>query len=131
MYGTLPSWHYQNRNRWTGARADVCLRAWALHQQGWKQTQIADALSVTQGAVSQWVQRGKAGGSAALRRRPAPGSVSRLTVAHRAQLVNALAQGATTFGFIGEVWTTKRIAAIINSSCYLDVGVHEAVLASW
>jgi transposase len=25
-----------------------------------------------------------------------------------------LAKGATAFGFIGEVWTTKRIAAIIK-----------------
>ncbi len=37
------------------------LRAWELHQQGWKQTTIAEALGVTQGAVSQWVKRGKAG----------------------------------------------------------------------
>ena len=29
------------------------LRAWELHQQGWKQQEIADALGVTQGAVSQ------------------------------------------------------------------------------
>ncbi len=90
------------------------LRAWELHQQGWKQTTIAEALGVTQGAVSQWVKRGKAGGSAALRRRTAPGSVPRLTVEQRAQLVDALATGALAFGFIGEVWTTKRIATLIK-----------------
>jgi transposase len=90
------------------------LRAWELHQQGWKQTTIADALGVTQGAVSQWVQRGKAGGSAALRRRTAPGSVPRLTVEQRAQLVDALAKGAPAFGFTGDVWTTKRIATLIK-----------------
>ncbi len=90
------------------------LRAWDLHQQGWKQQDIADALGVTQGAVSQWVQRGREGGSAALRRRPAPGASPRLTVEQRAQLVDALAHGAPAFGFVGDVWTTKRIAAIIK-----------------
>ena len=29
-------------------------------------------------------------------------------------MVDALAQGAPAFGFIGAVWTTKRIAAIIR-----------------
>src|SRR3712207_580910 len=86
-------------------------RAWELHQQGWKQKNIAAALGVTQGAVSQWVQRGRDGGPAALRRRTAPGSAPRLTVDQRTELVAALAKGAPAFGFIGEVWTTKRIAA--------------------
>jgi predicted transcriptional regulator len=30
------------------------LRAWELQQQGWKQKDIAAALGVTPGAVSQW-----------------------------------------------------------------------------
>src|SRR3712207_3218151 len=90
------------------------LRAWELRQQGWKQTAIATALGVTQGAVSQWLKRGQEGGVAALRRRTAAGSSPRLTAGQRTQLVAALAQGAPAFGFIGEVWTTKRIAAIIK-----------------
>jgi len=90
------------------------LRAWELHQQGWKQTAIAAVLGVTQGAVSQWVKRGREGGSTALQRRTAPGSSSRLTVEQRTHLVEALAKGAVAFGFIGEVWTTKRIATVIK-----------------
>jgi transposase len=89
-------------------------RAWELHQQGWKQKDIAAALGVTQGAVSQWVKRGREGGRAALRRRPAPGASPRLTLEQRAHLVDALAKGAPAFGFLGDVWTTKRIAAIIK-----------------
>ncbi len=50
------------------------LRAWELHQQGWKQKDIAAALGVTQGAVSQWLKRGNTRGVDALRRRPAPGA---------------------------------------------------------
>lgn len=89
-------------------------RAWELHEQGWKQKDIAAALGVTQGAVSQWVKRGREGGMEALRRRPAPGSAPRLTPEQRTQLVAALARGAPAFGFIGEIWTTKRIAALIK-----------------
>lgn len=89
-------------------------RAWDLHEQGWQQKDSAAALGVTQGAVRQWVKRGREGGTEALRRRPAPGSSPRLTAAQRAQLVAALAQGASAFGFIGDIWTTKRIAALSN-----------------
>jgi transposase len=89
-------------------------RAWELHEAGWKQKAIATALGVTQGAVSQWVKRGREGGIAGLRRRTAPGSPPRLTPEQHAQLVEALVRGAPAFGFLGEVWTTKRIAALIN-----------------
>ncbi len=90
------------------------LRAWELHQQGWKQKDIAAALGVTPGAVSQWVKRGKDGGVPNLRRRAAPASVPRLNGDQRDPLREALAKGAPAFGFIGEVWTTKRIAALIK-----------------
>src|SRR5437870_5158562 len=42
-------------------------RAWQLHQQGWKQTLIAQALGVSQGAVSQWLKRATAHGVDVLR----------------------------------------------------------------
>lgn len=90
------------------------LRAWDLHQQGWKQKDIAVALGVTQGAVSQWIKRGNAGGVPGLRRRTAPGSAPRLNDDQREQLRAALARGAPAFGFSGDVWTTKRIAALIK-----------------
>lgn len=90
------------------------LRAWKLHRQGCKQKAIAAALGVSQGAVSQWVKCGREGGLAALRRRTAPGSSPRLTAEQRVQLVAAIAQGAPAFGFVSEVWTTKRIAALIK-----------------
>ena len=100
------------------------LRAWDLHQQGWQQRDIAAALGVTQGAVSQWLQRGRQGGIAALRRRPAPGSQPRLTPAQQTELTNLLAQGAAAFGFLGDVWTTKRVAALIKR--WFGVSYHRA-----
>jgi transposase len=90
------------------------LRAWALHQHGWKQQQIAAALGVTQGAVSQWLARGRDGGLAALRARSSPGAPPRLQPEHLAQLPALLARGAPAFGFIGDVWTRARVAEVIK-----------------
>jgi transposase len=90
------------------------LRAWDLHQQGWPQKQIASALGVTQGAVSQWIARGRAGGSDALRNRSHPGATPKLTQAQRAQLPELLKQGAEAHGFVGDVWTQARIASVIK-----------------
>jgi len=41
-----------------------------LKAMGWSQQQIAEALGVTAGAVSQWMRRGREGGEEALKRRP-------------------------------------------------------------
>jgi transposase len=91
------------------------LRAWELHQQGWKQHEIATALGVTQGAVSQWLCRGKEGGGIeALHRRKAPGAIPRLTPEQRARLPELLARGAEAHGFRGEVWTCQRVAEVIR-----------------
>jgi transposase len=90
------------------------LRAWDLKQHGWKQCEIAAALGVTEGAVSQWVSRGRTGGVAALRHRPPPGPPSRLTPQQLAHLPALLARGAEAFGFRGDVWTARRVTELIR-----------------
>ena len=50
------------------------LRAWELHEAGWSQAAIAEALGVTEGAVSQWMRRAREGGGPeALRKRTGVG----------------------------------------------------------
>jgi transposase len=90
------------------------LRAWELHQQGWKQKDIATALGITPGAVSQWMARGRAGGVAALHKRTSPGAPVRLTATQRADLPALLAKGAEAGGFRGDIWTRARVAALIK-----------------
>jgi len=90
------------------------LRAWELKQRGWSQQAIADALGVTAGAVSQWMRRAREGGVEALRRRVAPGPTPKLTDEQRAALPGLLARGAEAFGFRGDVWTAKRVTAVIR-----------------
>jgi transposase len=90
------------------------IRAWELHEAGWTGRAIAAALKVSEGAVSGWLKRARTGGVAALRRHPAPGAISRLTAEQRARLPALLAKGAESYGFVGAVWTTKRVAVVIN-----------------
>ncbi len=92
------------------------LRAWALHQAGWSGRAIATALGVTPGAVSQWLKRAREGGAQALVHRMPPGRRSRLTTEQKAELVRLLEQGAAAHGFLGNVWTTKRVATIIKEA---------------
>jgi transposase len=100
------------------------MRAWALHQEGWSGKDIATALAVSRAAVSGWMKRARAGGVEALRRHPAPGPVPKLTAAQRARLPDILAQGAEAYGFVGQVWTTKRVAAMIKRA--FGVSYHPA-----
>ncbi|MGH3803210.1 MAG: winged helix-turn-helix domain-containing protein [Pseudonocardiaceae bacterium] len=90
------------------------LRALELYEAGWKAIRIAEALGVTRGAVSQWLKAAREGGRDALRRRPGGATAPTLTVEQRAQLPTVLAKGAEAYGFIGDVWTTARVAAVIG-----------------
>src|SRR5260370_11306705 len=90
-------------------------RAWGLKQQGWRQKDIAAALGVSAGAVSQWLKRAReVGGVAALARRPPPDRTPRLSQAQRTQIPALLARGAEAHGFRGDVWTATRVAEVIR-----------------
>jgi transposase len=105
-------------NKWSSRATDWRegrrFRAWELKRQGWKQKDIAAALGVTPGAVSQWLKRAREGGVEALRRRKAPGARPRLSAPQRAQIPGLLARGAEAFGFRGDLWTRERVAKVIR-----------------
>jgi transposase len=90
------------------------LQALHLKQAGWKQRDIAAALAVTEGAVSQWLAAAARGGEDALRARPAPGAPPRLTAAQRNRLPDFLWHGPEAYGFRGHAWTCARVAQVIS-----------------
>jgi len=90
------------------------LRAWQLFEAGWKQADIARALGVTGGAVSQWIKTAKQSGAQALKQRKAKGPIPRLSAKQYQQLDALLRQGAEAFGFRGNVWTQARVAQVIE-----------------
>jgi transposase len=100
------------------------LRAWELKQEGWKQQDIARALGVSKGAVSQWMKRAKQECIEALKHKPPPGAKARLSEGERAKLPELLAQGAPAHGFRGEVWTCARVAEVIRKE--FGVSYHPA-----
>jgi transposase len=95
-------------------------RAWSLKEQGWKQKDIAVALGVSEGAVSQWLKRGRERGVEALGAHPPPGMKPRLTQEQKARIPQLLAKGAEAYGFRGDVWTARREASVIERT----FGVH-------
>jgi transposase len=76
-----------------------------MHQQGHRQQAITDAPGLTQGVVSQIIARAEASGVEALRYHKSQGVKARLTAAQKSDLLDQLRQGATAYGFQGDVWT--------------------------
>jgi transposase len=91
------------------------LQAWRLKQKGWPQRRIAEALGVSEGAVSQGMKRAREGGPEALRHRPPPGAPRRLSPEQLAQVPALLQPGPEAYGFRGQLWTRGRIAAVIRA----------------
>ena len=97
------------------------MRALSLKQQGWSQRAIAQALGVSEPAVSQWLTAARHGGRDALRSHPGPGRIPRLSAVQKRQIPEFLWHGPEAYGFRGEVWTCARIAKVIEEEfgvCY-------------
>ena len=121
MYSTMEKTLSSQASDWREGRR---LRALELKERGWKQTQIADALGITQGAVSQWMKRAREEGVEGLRHKPPPGATARLSEQERARLRELLARGAEAHGFRGEAWTCERVAEVIRRE--FEVSYHPA-----
>jgi transposase len=101
---------------WQEARR---LEAWHLKQQGWSPRPIAAALGVSDGAVRQWMTRTREAGPAAWQHRSPPGAPCRVSAEPLARLPSLLCRGPTADGCRGDLWTRRRIAAVIR----LEFGV--------
>lgn len=89
-------------------------RALDLHDEGWTQLEIAEALGVTKMAVSKWLKAARAKGAQALTARPHLGATAKLTETELAAIPELLSAGAESYGFKGEVWTCERVAQVIR-----------------
>ena len=85
-----------------------------LAEQGWKQKDIAEALQVSKGAVSQWLKIAKQEGSAGLLARAHTGRPPELTDEEKQLIPDYLSHGAESYGFQGEVWTCRRVRKMIE-----------------
>jgi transposase len=107
---------------WKEARR---LQAWRLKQRGWPQRQIAEALGVSEAAVSQWVTRGRDGGPHALRHCPAAGAPRRLA-AVQAAVMRPWSQGPIE----GQINRLKMLKRQIFGRARLDLLARRFLLAA-
>ena len=89
------------------------MRALSLKHGDWSQRAIADALGVSEPAVSQWLTAARRGGPNALRSHSTPGRDCRLTIQQPWLIPEFLWHGPEAYGFRGQVWTC---AAALESS---------------
>jgi transposase len=90
------------------------MQALDLKHQGWKQRDIATALGVTRGAVSQWLAAEREGRRDALLARKRPGRRTDLAPEKIRLIPDLLWHGPEAYGFPGEFWTCGRVADILR-----------------
>ena len=90
------------------------LRAYEMKKQGWKQRDIASALGVTKGAVSQWIGGADQRGTQTLQAKLHTGRPAELTLDQKREIPDLLSHGAEAYGFRGDVWTCPRISRVIE-----------------
>lgn len=89
-------------------------RVVALLEQELSLHEIARRLGCHASSVLRWRKAWQAGGRDGLKAKPVPGRPPRLSTPQKARLVHLLHQGAMAHGYRTELWTTQRIAALIE-----------------
>jgi len=89
------------------------LQALDLKDRGWRQSDIATALGVTKGAVSQWLAAEREAGREALLAHPRLGPRPKLAPEKARLIPGFLWHGPEAYGFPGEVWTCDRVAIVL------------------
>src|SRR5690349_13593920 len=90
------------------------LQAWHLREQGWRRSDVADALDVTERSVSSWTSIARLRGPEGLWSAPISGRPPQLSPQERQLIPELLWHGPEAYGFRGAVWTCGRIARVIE-----------------
>ena len=108
-------------------REERRLRCLELYKKGWQQKDIAEALGVTKGAVSQWIKLLKDVPEEkqveVLRIRKSTGRPSAIVAKDRPKLVALIHEGAEAAGFLGDAWTAARVRDAARSKLGIRVGL--------
>jgi transposase len=96
-------------------------RALALVDSGYTLNQAARQIGCSSSSVVYWFHARRRGGEKALHVRFSPGRPRKLTPRQERRLIQLLAQGPLKRGYRTNVWTSKRIAQLIDEEfgiCY-------------
>ena len=82
--------------------------------EGHSQAQVAAILGVHHNTVSRWVCTARGQGSDALKAKPTPGRPRKLSARQEKIVLGWVAKPPTSFGFPTDLWTSRRLAALIE-----------------
>lgn len=93
------------------------LQAARLLKQGLHEAEVARRVGVHRQSVNRWARQLAEAGRAGLRAAGRAGRPSKLTDADRARLRDALKTGPKAVGYDTELWTSERVAVLIQQIC--------------
>src|SRR6266404_522073 len=88
-----------------------------LLDEGYSLNEVGRMIGSAPSSVMRWRDALQSGGEEALKVRFSPGRPAALTDPQRKQIVRLLLKGAMANGFSTELWTTARVAALIQKRC--------------
>lgn len=91
------------------------LRAMKLLDEGLSLNEVGRRVGCAAISVLRWRDARDEQGTEGLKVRSSPGRPRKLAVRQEQQLLRLLRQGATAHGFSSDLWTTKRVAELIES----------------
>lgn len=89
-------------------------RALKLLDEGRSLNEVAGIIDCAASSVMRWRNARKEGGDRALKVKSSPGRPPKLSPDQRQELVRLLLRGAMAHGYRTELWTTARIAEVIE-----------------
>lgn len=92
-------------------------QALRLMKQGYSLNEVGRLVGCAASSVMRWRNARRRGGDQALKVRFSSGRPASLTEAQRKQIVKLLLKGAMANGFSTELWTSGRVAALIQKHC--------------
>lgn len=103
------------RTKGTAAELEVRRRiAAGLFTEDVTLAEIARCVDASVSSVRRWKKAWERGGAAALAAKPHPGPRAKLSDDQREQLCDLLVEGACAAGYNSDVWTCRRVTAVIE-----------------
>jgi len=102
-------------------------RAIALLHAGKSYREVAETVGAAPSSVVRWEQAYRRDNKNGLRSRPTPGRPPWLSPTEREKLTELLLRGAGAAGYATELWTAKRVGAVIRK----EFGVHYSEAGVW